>query len=52
MSVKSKVLNAFEKVSGTLLNPYIEEWKNQGKKVLGYNCSFARACLEHLLQGR
>ena len=85
-----KVLNKFEKVSGTLLNPYIEEWKNQGKKVLGYNCSyfpeeiahaagllpfrirgtgctettladsylarvncsFARACLEHLLQGR
>jgi benzoyl-CoA reductase/2-hydroxyglutaryl-CoA dehydratase subunit BcrC/BadD/HgdB len=90
MSVESKVLNDFEEVSGTLLNPYIEEWKNQGKKVLGYNCSyfpeeivhaagllpfrirgtgctetsladsflarancsFARACLEHFLQGR
>jgi benzoyl-CoA reductase subunit C len=88
--VESKVLNDFERVSGTLLNPYIEEWKSQGKKVLGYNCSyfpeeivhaagllpfrirgtgctetpladsflarancsFARACLEHLLQGR
>ena len=75
---------------GPSLNSYIEEWKNQGKKVLGYNCSyfpeeivhaagllpfrirgtgctettladsflarancsFARACLEHLLQGR
>jgi len=87
---ESKVLNEFEKVSGTLLNPYIEEWKNQGKKVLGYNCSyfpeeiahaagllpfrirgtgctettladsflsrvncsFARACLENLLQGK
>jgi benzoyl-CoA reductase/2-hydroxyglutaryl-CoA dehydratase subunit BcrC/BadD/HgdB len=86
---ESKVLNEFEKVSGTLLNPYIEEWKNQGRKALGYNCSyfpeeivhaagilpfrirgtgctettladsylsrvncsFARACLEHLLQG-
>ena len=87
---ESKLLNEFEKVSGTLFNPYIEEWKNQGKKVLGYNCSyfpeeivhaagllpfrirgtgckdttladaylarancsFARACLEHLLQGQ
>jgi len=85
----SKVLNEFESVSGTLLNPYIEAWKHQGKKVLGFNCSyfpeeivhaagllpfrirgtgctettladsflarancsFARACLEHLLQG-
>ena len=85
----SKVLNEFESVSGTLLNPYIEEWKHQGKKVLGFNCSyfpeeivhaagilpfrirgtgcketsradaflsrsncsFARACLEHLLRG-
>ena len=83
------ILNQFESVSKTLLNPHIEEWKNQGKKVLGYNCSyfpeeivhaagllpfrirgtgckdtaqadaflsrsncsFARACLEHLLQG-
>ena len=87
---QSKALSEFEKVSGTLLNSYIEEWKTQGKKVLGYNCSyfpeeivhaagllpfrirgtgctetaladsylarancsFARACLEHLLQGR
>jgi len=87
---ESKLLNEFEKVSRTLFNPYIEEWKNQGKKVLGYNCSyfpeeivhaagllpfrirgtgckdttmadaylarancsFARACLEHLLQGQ
>jgi benzoyl-CoA reductase subunit C len=86
---ESKVLNEFDKISGVLLNPHIEEWKNQGKKVLGYNCSyfpeeivhaagilpfrirgtgctettladsflsrvncsFARACLEHLLQG-
>ena len=36
----STVLNEFEGVSGTLLNPYIEEWKHQGKKVLGFNCSF------------
>ena len=87
---ESKVLTDLETVSGTLLNSYIDEWKNQGKKVLGYNCSyfpeeivhaagllpfriratgctetaladsflarancsFARACLEHLLQGR
>jgi benzoyl-CoA reductase subunit C len=85
----SKLLSEFEKVSGILSNPYIEEWKSQGKKVLGFNCSyfpeeivqaagllpfriratgcaetaladaylsrancsFARACLEHLLQG-
>ena len=87
---ESKALKELEGVSGTLLNSYIEEWKTQGKKVLGYNCSyfpeeivhaagllpfriratgctettladsylarancsFARACLEHLLQGR
>ena len=87
---ESKALAELENISKTLLNPYIEEWKNQGKKVLGYNCSyfpeeivhaagilpfrirgtgcrettmadaflsrvncsFARACLEHLLQGR
>ena len=86
---ESRVLSEFEKVSGTLLNPHIEEWKDRGRKVLGYNCSyfpeeivhaagllpfriratgctgtnladsflsrvncsFARACLEHLLQG-
>jgi benzoyl-CoA reductase subunit C len=87
---ESTILNEFEEISGTLLNPYIEKWKSRGKKVLGYNCSyfpeeivhaagllpfrirgtgctettradsflarancsFARACLEHLLQGR
>ena len=84
------ILKDFEAISATLSNPYIEEWKSQGGKVLGYNCSyfpeeivhgggvlpfrirgtgctetpladsflarancsFARACLEHLLQGR
>jgi benzoyl-CoA reductase/2-hydroxyglutaryl-CoA dehydratase subunit BcrC/BadD/HgdB len=87
--VRSTALSEFEKVSGTLLNSYLEEWKRQGRKVLGYNCSyfpeevvraagllpfrfrgtgctettradaflarancsFARACLEQLLQG-
>ncbi len=87
---ESRLLNEFEEVSQILLNSYIEEWKGQGKKVLGYNCSyfpeeivhaagilpfrirgtgctettladaflarancsFARACLEHLLQGK
>ncbi|MCP4757728.1 MAG: 2-hydroxyacyl-CoA dehydratase [Proteobacteria bacterium] len=86
---ETKVLSEFENVSRTLLNPYIEEWKNHGKGVLGFNCSFfpeeivqaagllpfrirgtgctethradsylarancsfARACLEHLLRG-
>jgi benzoyl-CoA reductase/2-hydroxyglutaryl-CoA dehydratase subunit BcrC/BadD/HgdB len=87
---QSKLLDDFDAVSGTLFNSYIEEWKTQGKRVLGYNCSyfpeeivhaagllpfrirgtgctetpladaflarancsFARACLEHLLQGK
>ena len=86
---ESRLLSQFEEVSRTLLNSHIEEWKKQGKKVLGYNCSyfpeeivhaagllpfriratgctetaladsflarancsFARACLEQLLQG-
>jgi benzoyl-CoA reductase/2-hydroxyglutaryl-CoA dehydratase subunit BcrC/BadD/HgdB len=86
---ESGLLNRFQEVSRTLLNPHVEEWKQQGKKVLGYNCSyfpeeivhaagvlpfrirgtgctettladaflsrancsFARACLEQLLQG-
>jgi len=38
--VQSEALNDFEEVSATLLNPYIQEWKNQGKKVLGCNCSY------------
>jgi benzoyl-CoA reductase/2-hydroxyglutaryl-CoA dehydratase subunit BcrC/BadD/HgdB len=37
---ESKVLTELEAVSGTLLNSYIEEWRNQGKRVLGYNCSY------------
>ena len=36
----SKVLTELEKISETLSNPYIETWKNQGKKVFGYNCSY------------
>ena len=87
--VDSAILQEFEEISRTLSNPQIEAWKSQGKKVLGYNCSyfpeemvhaagllpfriratgctetpradsylarancsFARACLEQLLQG-
>ena len=87
---QSKILNEFQEISGALFNPYLEKWKSQGKKVLGYNCSyfpeeivhaagvlpfrirgtgctettradaflarancsFARACLEQLLQGK
>jgi bzd-type benzoyl-CoA reductase N subunit len=37
---QSSALFEFEKVAGTLFNPYIEEWKKQGKKVFGYNCSY------------
>ena len=78
------------KVSEALINPHIEGWKSQGKKVLGYNCtympeeivhaagilpfrirgtgcvettladsylatvncSFARACLEQMMEGK
>jgi hypothetical protein len=35
---KSKTLNHFEEVSQTLFNSYVEEWKDRGNKVLGYNC--------------
>ena len=38
--VESRLLSQFEEVSRTLLNSYIEEWKEQGKKVLGYNCTY------------
>ena len=86
---KNEILAEFDDISGTLTNSYIDTWKDQGKKVLGFNCSyfpeevvqaagilpfriratgctetnladsylarancsFARACLEHLLQG-
>ncbi len=36
----SNVLATFEKVSKTVSNAYIEEWKQQGKKVLAYNCLY------------
>jgi benzoyl-CoA reductase/2-hydroxyglutaryl-CoA dehydratase subunit BcrC/BadD/HgdB len=86
---ESEVLREFQNLSATLLNPFIEAWKQQGRRVLGFNCSyfpeeivraagllpfriratgctetaladsflsrancsFARACLEQLLQG-
>ena len=36
-------MEAFEKlaaVSKELLNPYVSEWKKQGKHVVGYVCSY------------
>ena len=28
------------KTTETLTNPYIDEWKKQGKKVMGYYCTY------------
>jgi benzoyl-CoA reductase subunit C len=33
------VLDGFTQAA-SLYNPWINEWKNQGKKVLGYFCSY------------
>ena len=38
--IEISALNELEKVSETLLNKHIESWKSQGKKVLGYNCTY------------
>ncbi len=86
---ETNALDQLIKVSETISNPFVEEWKAQGKKTLAYNCafmpeeiimaagflpyrirgtgceetsqadsymatvncSFCRACLEHLMQG-
>ncbi len=37
---KSNALDEFTKMSETLSNTYVEEWKQQGKKVLAYNCTY------------
>jgi hypothetical protein len=36
----SNTLSELARISETLSNPFLEEWKNQGKKVFGYNCSY------------
>ncbi len=33
-------LDALKTISGNLVNPYIEEWKGEGKKVVGFFCSY------------
>jgi benzoyl-CoA reductase/2-hydroxyglutaryl-CoA dehydratase subunit BcrC/BadD/HgdB len=38
--IQSLVYDKFAQVAGTLLNPSVAEWKQQGRRVLGYFCSF------------
>ncbi len=40
MMDESEAMKMFEEVAGALLNPHIDQWKKQGKKVIGYNCSY------------
>ena len=39
----------FVQAANTLVNPYIEQWKKEGKKILGYYCSYAPEELIHAL---
>jgi len=39
-SMKSKAMQQFFEATGTLVNPSIREWKEQGGKVIGYFCSY------------
>lgn len=38
--IQSSVYDKFAQVAGTLLNPSAEEWKKQGRRVMGYFCPF------------
>jgi benzoyl-CoA reductase subunit C len=37
---RSKALESFHQATQTLANPAVREWKSQGKKVIGYFCSY------------
>jgi benzoyl-CoA reductase subunit C len=37
--IKSKVFAQFSEATETLLNPALQSWKEQGKKIVGYFCS-------------
>ena len=37
--INSKAFNKFAELSGSIINPEIEKWKDQGGKILGYFCS-------------
>jgi len=39
-SMKSKAMQQFFEATGTLVNPSIREWKEQGGKVIGYFCAY------------
>jgi len=36
-----EILDKLVEVSSTLRNSYIDEWKKQGKKIIGYTCTYA-----------
>ncbi|MBD3228565.1 MAG: 2-hydroxyacyl-CoA dehydratase [Candidatus Lokiarchaeota archaeon] len=40
-------LEKFTEVSSNLVNEYINEWKDQGKKIIGYTCTYAPQELIH-----
>lgn len=37
-NIKSKTLDEFKAITGTMINPAVQEWKDNGGKVLGYFC--------------
>ncbi|MFO8102031.1 MAG: 2-hydroxyacyl-CoA dehydratase family protein [Dehalococcoidia bacterium] len=38
-NIKSKVLDEFQEITTTLINPYLKEWKENGGKIMGYFCT-------------
>jgi benzoyl-CoA reductase subunit C len=34
------MIETFHNVAGIIENVFIKEWKNEGKKVIGYTCSY------------
>jgi len=37
--IKSKAFKQFSEATKTLLNPVLQNWKDQGGKIVGYFCS-------------
>jgi len=37
-NIKSKTLDEFKTITGTMINPAVQEWKDNGGKVIGYFC--------------
>ena len=44
MSLKD---NKFLKIGNTIINPYIEDWKKNNKKIIGYYCTYIPEELLH-----